>query len=213
MDLERAAEEQFQLASKLILEWSGGDVNFIAGADFGYDLADKKIGVSIVVFKFPELKIVEVSRAIRKVEFPYVPGYLSLREGPAFLEAFREINHMPDITLVDGNGIAHPRKMGLASFVGVLLDIATIGCAKKSFFRYTLPSEHRGAFTPIKNEGNEKVGMCLRTRVGVKPIFVSPGHKIDFRSARSFVLSCSKFRIPEPIREAHMQARMTFRGY
>lgn len=204
------AEEQRRLSSRLILKWDGREVNLMAGADFGYSDKEKKIGASVVVFKVPELEIVETSEAVREIEVPYLPGFLAYREGPAFLDAFRKIKTKPDVTLVDGNGIAHPRKMGLASYVGVVLDICTIGCAKKPFYPFILPPEKKGSFTFFKDERNDRAGICLRSRTGVKPIFVSPGHRIDFMPAMQIALGCSKFRIPEPIREAHKRARRIF---
>jgi deoxyribonuclease V len=210
MDLKEAQAIQSELASRLILEWDGRKVDLIAGADFGYDDEERKIGACIVVFKRPDYEIVEISEAVREVAFSYIPGFLAFREGPVFLEAFKVLKNKPDITLVDGNGIAHPRKMGLASFVGVKLDICTIGCAKTPFFPFSLPDEKKGAYTFFKNERKEKVGLCLRTRSRVKPIFVSPGHRIDFANSMKFVLSCSRFRVPEPIREAHRRANEIF---
>jgi deoxyribonuclease V len=210
MNLKKAAEAQRRLSSRLILKWDGRDVNLVAGADFGYSHKEKKIGASVIVFKIPELEIVEISEAVRDIEVPYLPGFLAYREGPAFLDAFRKIKNAPDVTLVDGNGIAHPRKMGLASYVGVVLDICTIGCAKKPFYPFVLPSEQKGSYTFFRGEKKDNVGICLRSRSGVKPIFVSPGHRIDLMSAMRLVLGCSKFRIPEPLREAHKRASKIF---
>jgi deoxyribonuclease V len=210
MNLKKAAEAQRRLSSRLSLEWNDREVNLVAGADFGYGNREKKIGASVVVFKMPELEIVEIAEAVRKIGFPYLPGFLAFREGPVFLDAFRELGTKPDVTLVDGNGIAHPRKMGLASYVGVILDICTIGCAKTPFFPFTLPPEQKGSYTFFRDDRKDKAGVCLRTRSGVKPIFVSPGHRIDFISAVKLVLSCSKFRIPEPLREAHLRASKIF---
>ena len=156
VDLAKAAEYQQQLASKLMLRWERREVRLVAGADFSYDLRARKIGACIVIFKIPELEIVEISRAVKKIEIPYIPGFLSLREGPVFFDAFREIKNKPDVTLVDGNGIAHPRRMGLASFVGVIMDISTIGCAKKPFFPFCLPGERRGAYTIFRDKKNSK---------------------------------------------------------
>jgi len=211
MNLTRAVRQQEKLASRLILEWRGGGVNFVAGADSGYEQKEQKIGAVIVVMKLPEFEVVEVTKAVRRVTMPYIPGFLAFREGPVFFEAFRKLKHQPDVTLLDGNGIAHPRRMGLASYVGVVLDVPTIGCAKKPFFPFAFPAERRGAFTHFKNKNKEKVGFCLRTRPGVKPVFVSPGHRVDFWLARKIVLDCAKFRIPEPIREAHRLSQELFR--
>ncbi len=210
MDLRKAAELQLKLSKRLKLTWCEREVGFIGGVDFSYDKRKKRIGASIVVFHIPEFKLVETVHAIREVKFPYVPGYLAFREAPAFIAAYRKIKTIPEVILVDGNGIAHPRKMGLASYVGVLLDICTIGCAKTPFFPFTLPNKNRGAFTFFRNDKKDKVGICLRTRADVKPIFVSPGHRIDFLNAVRIVLECSKFRIPEPLRKAHSTASQIF---
>jgi len=211
ISLERAARVQLELSSKLILKWDGRRVDLVAGADFGYDRKAKKIGASLIVFRLPEFKIVETAEAVREIRFPYIPGYLTFREGPVFLDAFRKIKTKPDVTLVDGNGIAHPRKMGLASFVGVTLDICTIGCAKQPYYPFESPPEHSGSYTFFKNESGDKVGLSLRTRSGVKPVFVSPGHRIDLIHAADVVLRCSRFRIPEPLREAHRHASQIFK--
>lgn len=210
VDLETLAKLQERLAYKVVLRREIRQVNLVGGADFGYDKEKKRIGASIVILRFPSFEIVEVSRAIKSVKFPYIPAFLSFREGPVFFDAFRKIKRKPDVTFVDGNGIAHPRKMGLASYVGVILNIATIGCAKNPVYPFLLPPEHRGAYTSLMNDRQEKVGVCLRTRTGVKPIFVSPGHRVDMTSSLELVLCCSRFRIPEPLRTAHRLSREIF---
>ena len=208
--LAKAAEVQKMLSSKRSLGWDGREVDLVAGADFSYDYQEKSIRGALVVFRLPELELVEVSEVVRESRFPYVPGFLAFREGPVFQEAFRRLKNKPDVTLVDGNGIAHPRKMGLASFVGVTLDICTIGCAKTPFFPFVLPGAQRGASTVFRDSGGEKVWFCLRTRSGVKPVFISPGHRIDLSRAKEIILRTSKFRIPEPLREAHRRANRLF---
>lgn len=210
MDLKKAEEWQQKLSTRLVLSWKGHEVKRVAGVDFSYDREKKNIGACIVVLKAPEMEIIEVTEAVKKVRLPYIPGYLAFREAPAFFEAFQRTSNTPDVILVDGNGIAHPRKMGLASFIGVIKDICTIGCAKTPFFPFVSPGEQKGDFTFVKNDRNERVGMCLRTRKGVKPVFVSPGHKIDFKLSKNIVLSCSRFRIPEPLRKAHTLANQIF---
>lgn len=210
MDLERAAELQIKLSAKLVLHWQGREVKSVAGADFSYDKEKRMIGACLVLLKIPEFEIIEKVQAVREVRFPYIPSYLAFREAPAFFGAFRKLRITPDVTLVDGNGIAHPRKMGLASFVGVILNICTIGCAKTPFFPFVLPGELRGDFEFFTDDRNEKVGVCLRTRSGVKPIYVSPGNRIDFGQSVKIVLKCSKYRIPEPLRQAHILAKKIF---
>ena len=210
MDLKKAGEWQRRLSAKLVLSWKGDEVRRVAGVDFSYDREKWNIGACIVVLEMPDLEIIEVTEAVKKVRVPYIPGYLAFREAPAFFEAFHKIRNIPDVTLVDGNGIAHPRKMGLASFVGVIRNICTIGCAKTAFFPFIPPGEQRGDMTDISNKRNERVGICLRTRKGVKPVFVSPGNNIDFKESVGIILRCSKFRIPEPLRKAHTLANQIF---
>lgn len=211
-DFKKAVEAQRRLSFRLDLTWEEREVQMVAGVDSSYDEESRKIGVVVVVYKMPEFVIVEVAREIGEVTIPYVPGFLNFREGPVFLKVFRKLYKKPDVTLVDGNGIAHPRKMGLASHVGVVLDICTIGCAKNSFFPFRSPGEERGEYSELKNTDHEKVGYCLRTRKGVKPVFVSPGHKIDLQVSRELVLEYSKHRIPEPLRMAHHLASQLFHG-
>ena len=209
-DPKRAAAVQERLSSRLILKTDVGRANLVAGADFSYHPKRELIAAAVVVGQMPEFDIIEVANEILEARVPYIPGYLGFREGMAFIRAFRKLKVRPNVTLIDGNGIAHPRKMGLASYVGVILDIPTIGCAKSAFFPYDKPSRARGAFSIYKNHKEEKVGYCLRTRSSVKPVFVSPGHRVDFEFARDLVLACSKYRIPEPIRAADCLAKELF---
>ena len=208
--MRKAGIAQQKLASRLLLEQDVRNPTRIAGADFSYHKQKRLIGAVVVVLSFPELEIIDVATDVREVRIPYIPGYLNFREGPSFLRTFLKLKCKPDITLVDGNGIAHPRKMGLASYVGVVLDIPTIGCAKSPFFAFDPPSEEKGAYSMYKDRKKEMVGFCLRTRTSVKPVFVSPGHKVDFVFSREIILACSKFRIPEPIRIAHHMAKELF---
>jgi deoxyribonuclease V len=210
MKLTRAIRVQEKLASRLILNWTGGPVRLVAGADAAFDREGTRIGAVVVVMRFPDGEIVDIGQASRRVTMPYVPGFLAFREGPAIFDAFRRLVRRPDVMLLDGNGIAHPRRMGLASYVGVMLDTATIGCAKKPFFPFNPPAERKGAFTFYRDKNQQRVGYCLRTRAGVKPVFVSPGHRVDFPLARRIVLGCSRFRIPEPLRAAHRLSRQMF---
>lgn len=211
-DFKKAVEAHKRLSSRLDLTWEAREVELVAGVDSSYDEEKRKIGVVVVVYKMPEFVIVEVAKEMGEIPIPYMPGFLSFREGPVFLRAFRKLYKKPDVTLLDGNGIAHPRKMGLASHVGVVLDISTIGCAKNSFFPFRSPGEERGEFSELENASHEIVGYCLRTRTGVKPVFVSPGHKIDFQVSREIVLEYSKYRLPEPLRMAHHLASQLFHG-
>jgi deoxyribonuclease V len=209
-DLRKAAAVQERLSSQLILKKDVRSADIVAGADFSYHPKRGLIGAAVVVGRLPGFEITEVVTGTMKVRVPYIPGYLGFREGTAFVRTFRKLKTRPNVTLIDGNGIAHPRKMGLASYVGVILDVPTIGCAKSAFFSYDMPPEIRGAYSIYRNSRKEKVGYCLRTRSSVKPIFVSPGHRVDFEFARELVLACSKYRIPEPIRAANRLAKELF---
>jgi deoxyribonuclease V len=210
-NLNKAAFAQRKLASRLIIKRDLGKLHCIAGADFGYQKHKGLIGAVVVVLKFPELEIIEVVEDVRNVSIPYISGYLSFREGPSCLKAILKLKTRPDLTLIDGNGIAHPRRMGLASYVGVVLDVPTVGCAKTPVFPFDSPGPERGAFSLYKDRERKPVGYCLRTQTSVKPVFVSPGHRVDFASSREVVLACSKFRIPEPVRIAHHLAKKLFR--
>ncbi len=207
MDLLKAARLQEELAARLVLRWRGGRVRRVAGADFSYDREDRKVAAAIVVMDLPGFEVVEVAESVRPVRAAYIPGFLYFREGPAFLEAYRRLRREPDVTLVDGNGIAHPRRLGLASHAGILLDIPTVGCAKTPFFAFEAPAFPRGAYTHYRDDRGRRVGVCLRTQANVKPVFVSPGHRVGIAAARRIVLDCSRFRIPEPLREAHRLSR------
>jgi deoxyribonuclease V len=210
MDFARAIRIQEESASRLILEWTGDEVRLVGAADCSYDREGTRIAAAAVVMTIPGFEIVETAEAVRRVTMPYIPGFLSLREGPVYFDVLGKLSRRPDVLLFDGNGIAHPRRMGLASYVGLRLDRPTIGCAKTAFFPFCAPAERRGACTIYKNKNGEKVGFCLRTRAGVQPVFVSPGHRIDLWRARKVVLDCSRFRIPEPLREAHRLSREVF---
>jgi deoxyribonuclease V len=210
MDWTRAARRQEELSLRLVPEWPGGPIRLVAGADASYDRPERRIMAVIAVLELPGFEVVETVQVVRKIAVPYLAGFLAFREGPAYCAALRKLKRRPDVTLLDGHGIAHPRRMGLASYVGVTLDVATIGCAKSSLYPFRAPGQRRGASTPIRNGRGETVGLCLRTRDGVRPVFVSPGHRIDLDTARRVVLTCSRFRLPEPLREAHRLTRSSF---
>ncbi len=167
----------------------------------------KGIG-AVVVMEWPGLEVMEEAWVIAEVRYPYIPGLLSFREIPLLLEAFRRVRSSVDLIFVDGQGIAHPRKMGLAAHIGLLLDMPTIGCAKKALVgEAEEPGEEKGAVSPLLYRG-EQVGVMLRTRRGVKPLVVSPGHRMEVDRAWHFVLLATRrFRLPEPTRRAHLLAQ------
>ena len=181
-------------------------VRLVAGVDNAYVKAGGLIAhAAALVFTLPELAQIETAIAERPVEFPYVPGYLTFREGPAILAALERLTAEPDVILFDGHGYAHPRRLGLASHLGVVLDRPTIGCAKSILVgQYAEPPDEFGAHTPII-DGDEVVGAAVRTRPGYAPLFVSPGHKLSVASAVTVALACCRAGqyLPVPTRAAH----------
>jgi deoxyribonuclease V len=173
----------------------------IAGVDAAFS-GDKVIAVASL-YQYPDLINLEDAFTILVCKFPYIPGFLSFREGPATIEALHGLKVIPDVILVDGQGIAHPKKLGIASHIGALLDMPTIGCAKSRLVgEYREPKARKGSRSALKYNG-EVVGSVLRTRDNVKPLFVSPGHRVDLEDAVQLVLGCTRqFRIPEPLRRA-----------
>ncbi len=181
-------------------------VRLVCGVDASY--SGDSIYACASLFQFPDMVHLEDGFSKKKVEFPYLSGFLSFREGKALLSALRRLTLLPDILLVDGHGIAHPRSLGLASHLGIASGIPSIGCAKKVLLgNYDQPGRKRGSYSYIYIDG-KVIGAALRTKDDVNPIFVSPGYKIDLHSALDLVLKCSKgFRIPEPLRRAHSNSK------
>lgn len=173
----------------------------IAGVDAA-SAGDKIVAVA-TLYKYPELKHLQDTFSIEKIRFPYIPGMLSFREGHAIVNALKKLKTKPDLILFDGQGIAHPKKIGIASHIGVILNIPTIGCAKSRLVgEYEDPDIKKGSWTYLYYKGI-KVGAVLRTQSNVKPVFVSPGHLIDIDSSIEIVMKCIyKYRIPEPLRRA-----------
>lgn len=173
----------------------------LAGIDASF-LADTII-CAACLFSFPELELIEQSVATRKLAFPYIPGYLSFREGPAVLDALAGLSRKPGLLIFDGQGIAHPRGVGLAAFMGALIGLPSIGCAKTRLVgEYSEPGEKRGDWSPLIHKG-ERVSAVLRTQDRVKPVFVSPGNLIDIEGSVRMVLNCApRYRLTEPVRAA-----------
>jgi deoxyribonuclease V len=189
-------------------------LQFVAGADLAFDPATDLAFAGVIVYEFPQLREVERRMARRRLRFPYVPGLLSFREGPVLLAAFEQLRTKPDLILVDGHGIAHPRRFGIACHLGLLLDAPTIGCAKSILVGEALePGVRAGSTAPLVDK-NETVGTVLRTRDRVKPIYVTTGHRVSLESAVRIVRQClDGFRIPKPTREADHFVRDLRRAY
>ncbi len=202
----RAAAIQSALRAQVRATGSVRRPRLIAGADVSYDRGSDILHAAVVVISYPGLEVVEASGVTGRARFPYIPGYLSFREGPVVLRAWRRLTCRPDLLLCDGQGIAHPRGVGLATHLGILIDLPTIGCAKTRLVgTHDEPAREAGARVPLVHEGR-RVGMVVRTRTGVKPIYVSPGHRIGLRAAARWALACcAGRRIPEPTRQAHIE--------
>lgn len=177
----------------------------VAGLDAAY--SGGRIFAAACLYEYPALKLLDIATAGMKCGFPYVPGFLSFREGPALMEAFGRLCKRPDLILVDGQGIAHPRGLGIASHLGVLLGVPSIGCAKSRLVGvHGEPGVGKGERTPLLL-GGRPAGAVLRTREGVRPVYVSPGHLIDIEGAVAVVLGCCRrYRMPEPLRCADSAA-------
>jgi deoxyribonuclease V len=208
-----ATELQRQLAAQVDVRPPLTRCELIAGADISYSRFSTTMYAAVVVLRTSDLSIVEVRGAVAETPFAYQPGYLSFREAPALVEAFRRVESEPDAVMFDGQGIAHPRRWGLASHVGLWLQKPSIGCAKSRLIGKfgPLPRE-RGSAVPL-TQGDEQIGMVVRTKNNVQPVYVSPGHLIDLASSVDLVLrSCKGYRIPEPTRQAHLHVNALRRG-
>ena len=196
---------QRQLAARIDIKKPLGRCELIAGADVSYNRFSPICYAAVVVLRMSDFSVVESQHVVARSKFPYIPGLLSFREIPLVLQAMAQLKHQPDVVMCDGQGFAHPRRLGLASHLGLWLGIPTIGCAKSRLVgTHREPGKKRGAFTALR-DGGEIIGSVLRTKVNVKPLYVSPGHRIDFGGVVRLVLACCKgYRLPEPTRQAHL---------
>ena len=205
VNTEQAKAIQLELKDRIRLRKLESPIRFVAGCDVSYSKQTEMCFAAVAVFKFPELNIVEQTEASGTINFPYVPGYLTFREAPILLKAFEKLEQAPDLVLFDGQGIAHPRQMGLAAHLGLILDLPSIGCAKSVLIGdFEQPEDIQGSWTELIYR-NKVIGAVVRTRDRVKPLFISPGYKITIDEAIEWVLrACTKYRIPEPIRTSHI---------
>lgn len=205
---KEARRFQEELKSKIVETPLPKTITTVAGADVAYDKKTNQCFASVVVLSYPGLKPLEVAKAQVTSTFPYVPGLLSFREGPALIKAFEALKTRPQLVLFDGQGRAHPYAFGLACHLGLILDLPAVGCAKSRLvgnYDCSALGKEKGAWVPLFYR-EQKVGAVLRTRGGVKPVFVSVGHKIRLRDAIKMVLSCCRsLRQPEPLRLAHQE--------
>lgn len=200
-NIPAARELQEKLRKSVIIRPLGKTPRTIAAVDAAFS------GESVVavasLFSYPSPELIDEAHAVSACPFPYVPGYLSFREGPSIVKAIRKLNKRPDLLLVDGQGIAHPRRLGIASHLGVLLGIPSVGCAKSRLIGdYEEPDGKQGGWSPLLHKG-ELIGAVLRTRDNVRPVFVSPGHLVTLQDSIEIVMgTLGRYRIPEPLRRA-----------
>ncbi|MBE0415683.1 MAG: deoxyribonuclease V [Dehalococcoidia bacterium] len=207
VSVAEAQEIQRSLASKVSRENEVQTPRLIAGVDISHEDKRGLAKGAVAVLRFPELVLVERSVVEQRVSFPYVPGLLSFRETPLIVAACEGLSLTPDLFIADAQGIAHPRRLGLASHLGLLLDVPTIGCAKSILCgRHGELGEEPGSHAPLF-DGDEVIGAALRTKRGTNPVYVSIGHKVDLEAALKWVMACLKgYRLPEPTRLAHLAA-------
>jgi len=198
---------QESLLDRVVIGDAFGEIKTVAGVDVGFEENNTITRAAIAVLDFETLELKESAIARRPTTFPYVPGLLSFREIPAVLQAMLELQQAPDLLLCDGQGIAHPRRFGIAAHLGLLTDIPSIGVAKSRLIgtHGNVPPA-KGCFVPLMNKG-EQIGVVLRTRTNVKPLFISPGHRVGMQAAVDFVMRCTtRYRLPETTRWAHKLA-------
>jgi len=202
---EEAIALQRELAKRIILEDRLGEVRYVAGVDMAINAGNGMAHAAVVLLTYPELEIVERHTYEEPIRMPYVPGLLSFREAPCVLGAFYQLRQRPDLVMVDGLGVSHPRRIGIASHLGLWLDLPTIGCGKSvlvGHYDKDALGEEAGSWVPLLDK-QEVVGAAVRTRTRVNPMIISAGHLISLETCIHYVLTCSKgYRLPEPTRQA-----------
>ncbi|HET9531966.1 MAG TPA: deoxyribonuclease V [Blastocatellia bacterium] len=214
-----AVQIQKRLRGQVRLQPLEAPVSLVAGCDISFNKFSDMVYAGIVVLRLPALEVADHAAVVTRTEFPYIPGLLSFRETPALLEAWQKLSVEPDVIMLDGQGLAHPRRFGIACHVGLLTDRPSLGCAKTVLVgKYEEPGEQAGSHTPMIHKG-EEVGAALRTRDRVAPVYISPGHLIDLPGAIEVALRSvrgypekPRYRIPEPTRLAHLLVNALRRG-
>lgn len=204
LKIPQATIIQNELRKKVNIGERDFEIKTIAGADISLNLYSTTVYAGIILLSFPELKPLGYSLVRAETRFPYVPGYLAFREVPALYSAWNQMPAKPDVLVVDGHGIAHPRRMGIAAHFGALSGQPTIGSAKKILWgKFNEPVLTAGSYSPISDKG-EVIGYTLRSKTNVKPVFISPGHLLSLQNTLDIMKQClGKYRIPEPTRLAH----------
>ena len=213
VSLGEAKQIQKRLSEKVVLKDDFEKIEKILGVGVVFSKRQDQVFVGCVSFSFPELEIQKTAFYQEKVDFPYTPGFFAFSAGPAIHTAIRKVER-PDLIMFPGRGIAHPRGLGLASHLGILLGLPTIACSKTPLWKnYSEPGAKKGDFVFVDGENEKIIGAVVRTKEDVKPVFVTPGHKISIQTAIRVVLDCSsRYRIPEPLRHAHILAKKMKEG-
>jgi deoxyribonuclease V len=206
LPISDAVQLQRELAKDLDTRRPLPKAELVAGADISYNRYDPTFFASVIVYRVSDGAIIETQDDVDLATFPYVPGLLSFREAPALLKAFAKLHTRPDVVMIDGHGIAHPRRLGIAAHIGLWLQLPCIGCAKSRLTgKFKEPGVKAGSITPLMDR-DEQIGLVVRTKTKVKPVFVSPGNLIDTASSVRVVLETTRgYRIPEPTRLAHLR--------
>ena len=206
LSYSEAIELQRKLSSRVRHTSIKKSPNLIAGIDCAFSPDKKKIIGCVIVLEYPQMAVVEIRHAVKKGAFPYIPGLLSFREAPVCLDAVSKLKEKPDMFMIDGQGIAHPRRLGLAAHLGLFFNKPTIGCAKSRLIgTYEMPAATKGSCSNLL-DGEEIIGAVVRTRTNVKPVFISVGHRCTLDEAVKWTLNCSRrFRLPEPTRLADIE--------
>jgi len=208
LDITQARDLQKKLSHEVIRYNPGLHPRLIAGIDVSISRFSKVGRAAVVVLSYSSLELIEVSVLEGNINFPYIPGLLSFREAPLIIEAWQKLKTHPDLLMVDGQGIAHPRRLGIASHLGLLLNMPSIGCAKSRLTGDHTPLPNASGSCSWLTDGEEVIGAVVRTKRSVTPLYISIGHKIDLASSVAWVLNCCcGFRLPQPTRLAHMAAR------
>jgi deoxyribonuclease V len=207
MPIKQAAELQVELSERIRVSGPPGSIKNIAAADIAYTRDEGTALCAVAVFSYPELRLQNIAFAQGRITFPYIPGFLSFREGPLIINTFMKLDNLPDAIIADGHGIAHPRRFGLASYIGLELDIPCIGCAKSFLYgSYEEPSVKKGSTSILYDENYNPVGIVLRSRENVRPVFVSPGHLAGIHESAEIIMNCVRqYRIPEPQRYVNIE--------
>lgn len=209
---EEALNLQQELAAKVVKTDQLNEVKLVAGVDVAYQKDSYRLVAAVVILNAETLEIVETATAEDIERFPYIPGLFSFRELPPLIKAFAKLQRTPDLVVCDGQGLAHPRRFGLACHLGVIFDIATIGCGKTRLLgEYQEPETTRGAFAPLV-DNDEVIGNALRTQTSINPIYVSIGHRVSLTTAYEWVLKLApKYRLPETTRQSDQLVKATIK--